>query len=84
MTADALSKPERSCARGQAREIRDQVHDDGGCAYCTNRSELFQSTGRRAACGLDPPRQFPACVSTAQGFVFDAAAYLDGAGKNPR
>lgn len=83
MTADALSKPERSCARTQARSVRAAVHDDGGCCYCTRRARLFDTIGRRAACGLTPPKQFPSCVDSAQGFTFDEAAFREGAGRNP-
>lgn len=82
MTADALTKPERGCARTQARAVREAVRADGGCAYCTRRAGLFETIGRRAACGLTPPRQFPACVGTAQGFDFDEAAFQQGAGRN--
>lgn len=84
MSADDLSRPERHCARGQAREIRDLVHEDGGCCYCTQRSGLFETIGRRAACGLTPPRQFPACVGTPDGFTFDEPAFREGAGRNLR
>lgn len=82
MSADALSRPERSCARDQAREIRELVREDGGCCYCTRRAGLFEGVGRVAACGLSPPKQFPACVGTAAGFDFDEAAFREGAGRH--
>lgn len=82
MTADALSKPERSCARRQARTARELVTDDGGCCYCTRRSGVLATFGRRAACGLTPPKQFPACVDDPAGFEFDEAAFREGAGRN--
>ncbi len=79
MTADALTRPERSCSRAQARTIRERVLVDGGCCYCTRRSHLFETIGRRAACGVEPPKQFPLCIAMRSGFDFDEAAYLDGA-----
>lgn len=84
MTAEALTKPERTCSRAQGRAIRDQVMDDGGCCYCTRRSGLFETVGRRAACGLDPPKQFPACAVQPGGFDFDEPAYREGAGRDTR
>lgn len=84
MSADALSKPERSCARDQAKDVRELVKEDGGCCYCTRRAGLFETVGRRAACGLSPPLQFPACVGEAQGFDFDEPAFREGAGRNLR
>ncbi|NUS39418.1 MAG: hypothetical protein HOQ02_10400 [Lysobacter sp.] len=84
MIADVLSKPERSCARDQARDIRDLVREDGGCCYCTRRLGIFESVGRRALCGLTPPKQFPACVGTDAGFDFDEPAFREGAGRNLR
>jgi hypothetical protein len=81
---DALTKPERTCSRAQARTIREHVLDDGGCAYCTRRAGLFETVGRRALCGLDPPKKFPACIALPGGFEFDEAAYREGAGKDMR
>lgn len=81
---DALTKPERTCSRAQARTIRARVLEDGGCCYCTRRAGLFETVGRRAACGLEPPKQFPLCIALAGGFDFDEAAYRDGAGKDMR
>lgn len=75
--ADSLSRPERGCARQQARRIRARVHDDGGCCYCTRRAGLFVGIGRIAACGLDPPKAFPACVGKAGGFEFDEPAFRE-------
>lgn len=80
--ADSLSKPERNCARDQAKEIRELVREDGGCCYCTRRSSLFETIGRRALCGLDPPKQFPNCAGAAGGFEFDEPAFREGAGRN--
>lgn len=82
MTADALTKPERKCSRAQARTIRGHVVEDGGCCYCTRRAGLFDTFGRRAACGLDPPRQFPLCITQRDGFEFDESAYREGAGRD--
>lgn len=86
MTADALTKPERSCARGQGREAMELVREDGGCCYCTRRSGVLDTIGRRAACGLDPPQQFPNCVDGERGrdFDFDEPAFREGAGRNLR
>lgn len=75
MTADALTKPERSCTRGQSRAIRRVVLRDGGCCYCRHRSEQFETIGRLAACGLEPPRAFPACVAFGC-FDFDEERFL--------
>lgn len=80
--SDALSKPERYVARDQGREVRDLVKEDGGCCYCTRRCSVLNTIGRRAACGLSPPKQFPACVASPQGFDFDEAAFREGAGRN--
>lgn len=82
MTADALTKPERNCARGQARTVRELVTEEGGCCYCTRRAHLFEGIGRRALCGINPPKRFPGCVGQPQGFQFDEAAFLEGAGRN--
>lgn len=79
--ADHLTKPERSCTRAQSRRIRNLVLEDGGCCYCTQRAHLFEGTGRRALCGLDPPKQFPACVAFGH-FNFDEPAFREGAGRN--
>ena len=76
MTADALTRPERSCTRAQTRKIRQQVLEDGGCCYCLRRAHIFETVGRRAACGLDPPKQFPACVAFGH-FDFDEPAYRE-------
>lgn len=81
---DALTKPERGCARGQGRDIRELVKEDGGCCYCTRRAGIFETIGRRAACGLSPPKQFPSCVESAQGFDFDEPAFREGAGRTLR
>ncbi len=81
MTADHLTKPERSCARAQTKRVRALVLEEGGCCYCVHRARVFQGVGRLAACGLDPPRAFPACVAFRGGFQFDEAAFLEGAGK---
>ena len=82
--ADHLSKPERRCARDQAKDIRELVREDGGCCYCTNRARIFETVGRRALCGLTPPKQFPACVQTRDGFDFDEPAFAEGAGRTLR
>lgn len=82
MTADALTRPERGCARHQARDVSTAVREDGGCAYCTRRLDLFKTVGRRALCGLPTPKQFPACVEDPQGFDFDEPAFREGAGRN--
>lgn len=82
--SDALTQPERTCSRAQARRIRGQVLEDGGCCYCTHRSSVLGTIGRRAACGLEPPKQFPLCIALAGGFDFDEAAYREGAGKDMR
>jgi len=82
VTADALTKPERTCSRAQARSIRAHVLDDGGCCYCTHRSSVLNTIGRRAACGLEPPKQFPLCTALAGGFDFDEQAYREGAGRD--
>lgn len=76
MTADHLTKPERTCTRAQSRAIKNHVLDAGGCCYCLNRTRLFESVGRVAACGLDPPKAFQACVAFGH-FEFDEAAYLE-------
>ena len=80
MTADALTKPERSCSRQQGRAVREAVLADGGCCYCLNRSHLFSTVGRIAACGIDPPKAFPACVAFGH-FDFDEPAFREGAGR---
>ena len=82
MTDDVLSRPERSCARIQAKQIRELVHEDGGCCYCTRRAGIFATIGRRAVCGLDPPRRFPECAGSRSGFDFDERAFREGAGRN--
>lgn len=81
MTTDALTKPERHCTRAQGRKIREELLQAGGCAFCTRRSTLFEGIGRIAACGLDPPKQFPVCVAFRGGFEFDEPAFLEGPGK---
>jgi len=81
VTADALTKPERSCSRAQTRVVRDLVKEEGGCCYCTRRSKVFESVGRVAACGLEPPRAFPICVLKRDGFEFDEPAFREGAGR---
>lgn len=78
---DALTKPERSCTRAQGRRIRELLVDAGGCAFCTRRSRVFEGIGRIAACGLDPPKQFPQCAAADGGFDFDEPAFLQGPGK---
>lgn len=75
--AEALSRPERGCARSQARRIRERIHDDGGCCYCTKRAGIFQTVGRLAVCGLTPPKAFPACVAAPEGFTFDEPAFRE-------
>ena len=82
MTADSLTKPERSCTRAQSKRVRELVITDGGCCYCTKRTHLFETVGRIAACGLDPPKAFPACIAFPAGFTFDEPAFLEGAGRN--
>lgn len=81
MTADHMTKPERSCSRAQTKRVRALVLEDGGCCYCRHRTRLFDGVGRLAACGLTPPKAFPACVVFPGGFEFDEAAFLDGAGR---
>lgn len=81
MNADTLTTPERSCTRAQTKRIRASVVEEGGCCYCTRRSDLFEGVGRLAACGLDPPKAFPACLLGAGGFDFDEPAFREGAGK---
>ena len=81
MTADHLTKPERGCARAQTRRIRELVKEDGGCCYCKHRSSIFETIGRVAACGLDPPKAFPACVAF-NHFDFDEQAFREGAGRH--
>lgn len=81
MTADALTKPERNCSRAQSKKVRELVVQDGGCCYCTKRSHLFDTVGRIAACGLDPPKAFPACIAFPGGFDFDEPAFREGAGR---
>lgn len=81
MTADSLTKPERFCTRAQGRQIRALVVEEGGCCYCTRRARLFEGVGRVAACGLDPPKQFPLCAALRGGFDFDEPAFREGAGK---
>lgn len=76
MNPEALSRPERSAARGQGRDIRADVKEAGGCAFCTRRDRTF-GIGRVHTCGVTPPRQFPACVTDARGFDFDSAAYQE-------
>lgn len=80
MTADQLTRPERSCSRLQGRAVRAAVLEEGGCCYCTNRARLFEGVGRLATCGLDPPKAFPACVAFGQ-FDFDEPAFREGAGR---
>jgi hypothetical protein len=77
MSADHLTKPERSCSRQQGRDVRDAVTEDGGCCYCKHRSGLFAGIGRIAACGLTTPKAFPACVDGAGGFTFDEPAFRE-------
>lgn len=81
MSADALTSPERSCSRAQTKRVRAAVVAEGGCCYCTRRAALFAGVDRVAACGLDPPRAFPVCVISRDGFDFDEPAFLEGAGK---
>lgn len=81
MSADMLTRPERSCSRAQTKRVRAAVVAEGGCCYCTRRTALFAGVGRVAACGLDPPRAFPVCVLARDGFDFDESAFLEGAGK---
>lgn len=76
-SSHALSRPERGCARTQARHIRERVRDDGGCCYCTRRAGIFENVGRRAVCGISTPKAFPACVSAPGGFDFDEPAYRE-------
>lgn len=80
--SDDLSRPERHVARNQGRDVRTAVKEDGGCCYCTRRAHLFDNVGRRALCGLSPPKQFPSCVDSPQGFDFDEPAFREGAGRN--
>lgn len=81
MTADALTRPERTCSRAQARTIRGRVLEDGGCCYCTRRAHLFDTVGRRALCGLTPPKRFPLCVLLKDGFDFDEEAFREAVGR---
>lgn len=81
MTADSLTRPERNCTRAQSKRMRELVLAEGGCCYCTQRSGMFEGVGRLAACGLDPPKQFPACVAFGH-FEFDEPAFQEGAGRN--
>ena len=64
-----MTRPERCAARGEAAGIAARIRADGGCAHCLHRARWFETTGRLAACGLDPPRRFPDCVG--EDFVFD-------------
>lgn len=82
MTADALTKPERTCSRAQSKRVRALVLEAGGCCYCTKRSHIFETVGRVAACGLDPPKAFPACIAFPGGFTFYEPAFREGAGRN--
>lgn len=82
MRADALTRPERACSRAQTKRVRAAVVAEGGCCYCTRRSGLFEGIGRLAACGLETPKAFPACVLGTGGFDFDEPAFRDGAGRN--
>jgi hypothetical protein len=82
MSADHLTRPERSCSRSQARDVRALVIEDGGCCYCTKRAGLFETVGRRAVCGLEPPKQFPQCAGTGH-FEFDEQRFNDTAGYQP-
>lgn len=80
MTTALLTVPERTCSRAQSRVIRQHVVQDGGCCYCTHRCGLFDTPGRRALCGLEPPRAFPACVAMPNprgGFTFDEEAFRE-------
>lgn len=72
---DDYTQPERRAERESCRAVREAVRRAGGCAYCTRRTHHFDTIGRLAACGLDPPRAFPACVGQSGGFEFDEAAY---------
>ncbi|HET6631537.1 MAG TPA: hypothetical protein VFG73_02360 [Rhodanobacteraceae bacterium] len=65
---EPLTRPERYTAMRNCHEVVDKVRAAGGCHYCQHRAAAFGG-GRRAACGLDPPRAFPACVD--QHFEFD-------------
>lgn len=73
---DALSTPERGCARLQARRVRQRVQEDGGCCYCLHRDRTF-AVGRLFACGLSPPKAFPKCLGASQGFEFDEPAFRE-------
>lgn len=77
----AFTQPERFTARGQGLTQRKRVIRDGGCNYCTRRAHIFATVGRRAVCGLQPPKAFPACVSQSRGFVFDEEAYREAVGE---
>lgn len=79
--AGDLSRPERGCARDQARRIRERVHADGGCCFCTKRAHIFETVGRRAVCGLDPPKAFPDCLDARAGFAFDEESYREVHGR---
>lgn len=72
---DDYTRPELGVERELCRAIREAVVDAGGCRYCRHRARLFDTEGSRAACGLEPPRAFPACLDQQQGFEFDQEAY---------
>ena len=72
---EPYTQPEIGVERSLCKAIREAVCADGGCRYCTHRAGLFESIGRRAVCGLDPPRAFPGCLDGIGGFEFDEAAY---------
>ncbi|HEY1034605.1 MAG TPA: hypothetical protein VGE09_06460 [Pseudoxanthomonas sp.] len=82
MSSDHLTRPERSCSRSQARDVRALVVEDGGCCYCTKRAGLFETVGRRAVCGLTPPQQFPKCLDSGQ-FEFDEERFNATSGYQP-
>lgn len=75
---DDYTKPELGAERELCRAIREAVTGAGGCSYCKHRARLFETVGRRAACGLEPPRAFPRCVDQPDGFAFDEGAYSGG------
>jgi hypothetical protein len=79
--SDELTRPEKFTARGQGLTQREQVVADGGCCYCTRRAAIFATVGRRAVCGMQPPKAFPACVSQQRGFEFDEEAYREAVGE---
>lgn len=71
MSTTPFTRPEKGAAFHEARRLRARITDDGGCCYCTRRCPAFDTIGRRALCGLTPPKQFPACVDHAVGFELD-------------